>query len=789
MKKKLHIFLFLMLSSFCFSQVKDISFTFSPSAEYTWWDNQAGLKDGTLIGGKLGFGFGEFIELRATYSQSVDLKTNFDDYGISGFSNSMFQPRDINLSRWGGEFKANIGSGKLSPYLVVGTGVQNIEIEGGEEYEQIYTSLGLGIKTKLSDRIVFTVEGKNTLYNFNAGRYLLTDADKTNFGVTNADFSSGLLSNWSVQGALQFYLGGRKPGTLSELDRAYLQKFRGGFKGLRWVVEPSLNYMKFDDKSAFRDTWLLGGYAGLDFNQFTGIRFFYLHAMDDDQISTNFDKFSMYGLEFRARLNDGNGVTPYLILGGGYINTSSQYQGVNNVSVQSEEFASAGLGLNIPLSKNFLITGGARGILTSSQDVEDLSNPDQLQTHMMYNAGVKLTFGAKSKNPDDIYQSQMDTALERQDKISQQEFKTRLEQERMNNKMKLNKLQSKYQMQLDSLQVELEAANKVNNVAKAVTVLEQKEKTQKALNEVDEVVKKNQVSPDEAEKVGLPTKTVQPKELIKMTPAELELLIDRILDKTENPQREESSSEKSTMEQMSKRIEFLEKLYLERTNTTAPDKKKVEVNKVIEDKVTTNKMDVLKTQVESNEKKIEKLDAAADEKTKVVVVEKQAEAVPVESVPTEKSSEGFHSSEELLKELGDNSRSEKSLNYKGTSLFTGVNFGDQTAFNTGLRMNYGIRNTGMEFMPELYYGFSDPESFGISGNVVYTFNPIGTSGYVAPYFGIGAGVMKIDGDTNFNHNIIIGANLKIANGRLFTDFTLRDFFNNVQFAVGYRLPF
>jgi hypothetical protein len=26
---------------------------------------------------------------------------------------------------------------------------------------------------------------------------------------------------------------------------------------------------------------------------------------------------SMYGLELRARLNDGNGVTPYLILGGG----------------------------------------------------------------------------------------------------------------------------------------------------------------------------------------------------------------------------------------------------------------------------------------------------------------------------------------------------------------------------------------------------------------------------------------------------------------------------------------
>jgi hypothetical protein len=60
----------------------------------------------------------------------------------------------------------------------------------------------------------------------------------------------------------------------------------------------------------------MGLYAGFDFNQYTGIRAFYLQATENEQISTSFDQLSMYGLEFRARLNDGNGVT-YLILGGG----------------------------------------------------------------------------------------------------------------------------------------------------------------------------------------------------------------------------------------------------------------------------------------------------------------------------------------------------------------------------------------------------------------------------------------------------------------------------------------
>jgi hypothetical protein len=83
MKKNRYVILFFLFCQFCTS--KDISFTLSPFAEYTWWDDQSGLKDGTLLGGKLGFGFGEYLELRAVYLQSTDLKTNFGKYGINGF--------------------------------------------------------------------------------------------------------------------------------------------------------------------------------------------------------------------------------------------------------------------------------------------------------------------------------------------------------------------------------------------------------------------------------------------------------------------------------------------------------------------------------------------------------------------------------------------------------------------------------------------------------------------------------------------------------------------------------
>jgi hypothetical protein len=74
--------------------------------------------------------------------------------------------------------------GNLNPYVTLGTGVQNIEIDGGTDFDQIYASFGLGIKTKLTE--LLSVEG--TQYNFDAGKNLLSEEDKTVFGVTDADF-------------------------------------------------------------------------------------------------------------------------------------------------------------------------------------------------------------------------------------------------------------------------------------------------------------------------------------------------------------------------------------------------------------------------------------------------------------------------------------------------------------------------------------------------------------------------------------------------------------------------
>ncbi|MBE0392751.1 outer membrane beta-barrel protein [Flavobacterium sp. PL002] len=619
MKKTIYLLL-LSLSTFGFAQVKDISFTASPFVDYTFYDKQSGLENATSVGGKIGFGFGEYVEIRAVYMQSLGLKTRFSDFGITSYNEGTFQSQDVDLTRWGGEFKTNLGKGRFIPYLTLGSGVQNIAIKDGADFDQIYTSLGLGFKTKLTDRIVFTIEGKYNNYNFNAGENLLTEQNKNDFGVTNADFETNGLTNWSAQASLQFYLGGRKPGTMSELDKAYYSKFSNGFKGIQWIIEPSINYIKFDDKSLFKDTYLMGLYAGFDFNQYTGIRAFYLQASENEQISTSFDHLSMYGLEFRARLNDGNGVTPYLILGGGILNTQSDYLGKTNTAVDSEEFASAGLGLNIPLSKHILITGGARGMITSAADVTDLSSPDNLQTHIMYNAGIKLSFGGKKTNPDTIYVAQLSEQLNIKDKETQVYIDEKIAQNNADNTNKIATLKQEYQDKLDGLETDLEKAKANDDIDKAVVILEQKKTAQNALEEVAQIEKKA-IEKKEAQQlkviaakqeiktvandsiapivnktvkdsiVSTPvttlakesaTKTVvttqvpattvkttnnNPVEYIRLTPAELESLIDQVMETDKTNYNNALENEK-----IKKRVDVLEKALLEKNKPAAKKK-------------------------------------------------------------------------------------------------------------------------------------------------------------------------------------------------------------------------
>ena len=778
------------------AQVKDISFTLSPAAEYTWWDDKAGLEDNVFVGGKLGFGFGEFVELRAIYLQSLDLKTNFKDYGIVGYDESLFTPQDVTITRWGGEFKANFGTKGIKPYFTLGAGVQNIDPKDSGDFEQVYGSLGLGVKFNLTKRLVFALEAKNTTYQFNAGANLLSEDNKTVFGATDADFENERLSNWSAMGSFQFYLGGRKPGTLSDLDKAYLQNFKGGFKGLQWVIEPSLAYVDFADESLFRDTYWLGGYAGLDLNEYIGIRAFYFHATQNDELSTDFDKIAMYGGEFRARLNDGNGVTPFLILGGGYLNPSDNYVPLANQdgtfsTVDGGEFATGGLGLNIPLGKHVLITGGARAMLTSGENVTDITNTDDIQTHIFYNAGIKFSLGKKSKAPSMVYQENLERELTAQQQV---------------NNTKIENFKQEYQSKVESLEKDLKQAYEAKDVEKAVEILEEKKQVEKALDEVKEIEKVQKeeiklVAPSAKETGSKKTKataidnTVGSEKLIRMTPQEFESLIDRILKNLgEGPQASNKKSQADSLQvntsnikdqqiqQLNDRVVLLEKLLMQLNNAqndelTDPDNPNVvqhsdaKVNGL--NTVILERLDELNKKIDTNSNQIQ-----SNKKGNKTLKEEPNQSDDYDH-------EGMNLEEDFM--VSDTLVNESLLKYKNSSAILGFNYGGASTGNIGLRSHFSITKTKLEFMPEAYIGFGESNTWAVSGNVIYPI-AIGSEKFM-PYAGAGLGFGNLIDETTGFYNVVIGTKLPVLHENLYVDYTMRNSFDFNQIAVGYSLKF
>src|SRR5699024_6261962 len=153
------------------AQVEDVSFFVTPTASYNWFDSKTTIEDGAMYGLQAGFGFGKGVEIRGLFEQTSDLGQDFskytkdaEDLGLDfGLNN-----RDVRVRRVGGEFKFNIPSGTLAPYIVVGTGLQSYKRKFEDltlKSENLYGSAGLGLKFKITNRLTFNVEGRLFGYN------------------------------------------------------------------------------------------------------------------------------------------------------------------------------------------------------------------------------------------------------------------------------------------------------------------------------------------------------------------------------------------------------------------------------------------------------------------------------------------------------------------------------------------------------------------------------------------------------------------------------------------------
>lgn len=408
-KTFLSVSTFVLLSVSAVAQVKDISFAVAPTIDYVWLPKKTAVTNGFMAGGYVGFGFGRNLELLGSYKHSIGLKSTLDGYDAPAAISNVFEAKDVSIYRWGGELKGNIPMAySFQPYVTLGSGVQTIKANDLSQ-NQVYFGLGIGSKFNLARRLTLNVEAKATHFSLDS-RNILYKPTEVNTSAYNSWINNSVEDKshlaWSVGAGLELYLGGRNPNELTELDQVYTS-----LKGFKVVIEPTLGYLNFSDDSNLRDAYFGGLALGVDFTEYIGVRGYYHRAMKDEKFSADFDKLSIYGGDFLARLNVAKGVVPYLQIGVGYMKVGDDYVGkvVSNTNT-SGIFAKGGVGLAIPLGKRVELFGVANLMYTTrNEDVSSaLSSVHKLQSNVFYNAGVRIKL-AKSVEKE-LYEQELGAA-------------------------------------------------------------------------------------------------------------------------------------------------------------------------------------------------------------------------------------------------------------------------------------------------------------------------------------------------------------------------------------------
>lgn len=379
-----------------FAQVKGISYTIAPTGEYVFWDKNTGISNGFLVGGHLGFGFGEFIELRGTYLQDVgNLKRDFSGLSDMGLRNAKLDSFNVGVTRWGGDIKLNLSRGSLVPYLTIGTGVQTLSPDTLTKYKNIYVAAGAGFQLSGGDRYTLNVQAVNTAFNGSPLRSLTSAAERTANGLLLSDYSNEMLRNWSVRASLNLYLGGRRPGELTDVDKAYLNNFSSG---ISLPIEITAGQLDFGKGLPYANTKYAGVATGFNFGPYVGLRAFYWRGLEDN-FTSKFTKLALYGGEGKFKLGNGQGLTPALLLGGGVIDAMKGYQADSAAApLKKKGFASGGIGLDFPLGRALKLTAYGKALLTSNDSIQNTVSPDQLATSFAYGLSLNLIIGNGAKD-------------------------------------------------------------------------------------------------------------------------------------------------------------------------------------------------------------------------------------------------------------------------------------------------------------------------------------------------------------------------------------------------------
>ncbi|WP_298524808.1 outer membrane beta-barrel protein [uncultured Porphyromonas sp.] len=793
------------IGSQALAQVQDVSFTVAPVAGYTHWDKKLNLGDAPYWGVRAGFGFGPLFEVRGLYERSFDLKGKLQSKEnpkwLQDWADKL-EESNVDITRYGGELKLNLWSNAfLTPYLTAGGGVMKFAYTGKSaaglptdyKEEQIYGAGGLGLKFNLGRRVSLSFEGKDLIFNVNQNnRYLAEPAS-----------AGKQLHNWTGQASLDIYFGGSTYRPTDAVSRAYRNLYTGGFRGLKFVLEPGVAYADFAQATGLEDQWFVGGSAGVDFSSIFGLRgFYYAATKKPGTLDLNLNnELRMYGGNFLARLNMPLGLTPYLNLGAGYLEVTKKFvPTIAGAEPKSGLFLFGGGGLEIPLHKYVALHGSINAMLTerANPDITKVTDPADVKVSTFYQAGVRFNFGRSSRDGRALYQSYSDAQT--------QSEVARLQEANLE---ELNALRAQYDSRIKKLNAELAEAVSRRDTVTVTRVLQEKSEVNSRISDVENQTTQLAIQPQPA--YVAPAYVAPDQRSVTLTKAQFDLLVDQVVSDLKRTKAAPVSAPEFSGSSFSDldKILLLNALYrspyaqmpMQQLHPYYHQQPQACPSQQAQPQVAS--ADPAK--VDANIALIKRMDQVIDRLDNLAL----QQAAPVQKEVKSSSNDRFTATEELLRDSRDRivvadrkkngtiyaqevkvKKAEDIFFFNRASLFVGPNFGDDTQLNVGARAYLQLRNTNFDLVPDAYVGLlGDKLGFGVNANLIYNL-PSFFDGAIAPYLGVGLGFNSTATESRFLPNFVIGTTLgKVLGGRLFADYTARGLVRNHQIAVGYSFHF
>lgn len=364
---------------------QELRYSLTPVGQRVQWDDDLGLENTWLYGGRAGFLFGEWVELQGFYLRSGGkVDTRFTETGLPAPGGGTLTEGEVDVDNYGADVIVNLGSWRLRPFLKAGGSVLRFDPEGGERTSQIALRAGGGVRFGDPGQLRVQLFVEDLAFRLN--RYRLTAGED----LLPADPEGDDVRHNLVYGAgLSIPLGGA-----AGMDDT--PQF--GVGGLSLPLELFAGVLNFDDDDDLDGQNLVGLRTGLDFGRFVGLRGYYWRGVNDDFDGTQ--PLQSWGGEAQFNLNAGPGFAPFVVAGVGQLDFRDSFENDAGIELDDRTVLILGGGVSLRLSDRFRLNAAARSYLSGpNENLDDVERTDDLRGNWLFSAGLGFNIGGATSGP------------------------------------------------------------------------------------------------------------------------------------------------------------------------------------------------------------------------------------------------------------------------------------------------------------------------------------------------------------------------------------------------------